>query len=96
MNNEDMQNYIVAAIKGIKEFGIADAFNRVVKADGYEDDKEAISISMLVALVAVTFPELVKDKVFVMVMGAKIMGLEKDIIDANCDAILNNLEGGNQ
>ena len=93
MNNEDMQNYIVAAIKGIKEFGVADALDRVVKANGYED--EAISISMLVALVAVAFPELLKDKDFVMVMAIKIMRLEKDILDANCDAILNGIEGGN-
>lgn len=94
MDYKDMQNYIVAAIKGIKEFGVVDALNRVVKANGHED--EAISVSMLVALVAVTFPELLKDKDFVMIMGMKIIRLEKDVLDANCDVILNNLEGGNQ
>jgi len=91
---EDMRNYIVAAIKGIKEFGVADALDRVVKTNDHKD--EAISISMLVALVAVTFPELLKDKDFVMIMSMKIMRLEKDITDANCDAILNNLGRGNK
>lgn len=94
MDYKDMKNYLVAAIQGIKQFGVTDALNRVVKANSQED--EAISISMLVALVAVTFPELLKDKDFVAMMGIKIIRLEKDIIDANCDVILNNLEGGNQ
>ena len=93
MDNKDMTNYIVAAIKGIKEFGVTDALDRVVKANGQED--ETISISMLVALVAVTFPELFKDKDFVMLMAMKIMRIEKDTIDSYCDAILNSIEGGN-
>lgn len=94
MDYKDMKDYLVAAIKGIKEFGVADALDRVVKANDHED--ETISISMLVALVAVTFPELLKDKDFVMIMGMKIMRLEKDTIDSYCDVILNGIEGGNQ
>ena len=94
MDYKDMTNYFVAAIKGIKQFGVADALDRVVKANGQED--ETISVSMLVALVAVTFPELLKDKDFVMLMAVKIMGMEKDTIDSHCDAILYGLEGGNQ
>ena len=98
MNNEDMQNYIVAAIMGIKEFGLEKALTTIANNHFDKDMEEAnaITVATMMALVGVALPDLLNDPAFAMMLSNRLISMDKEKIDSYCDAILNSIEGGNQ
>ena len=91
-------NKAVAAIMGIKEFGLEKALTTIANNHFDKDTEEAnaITVATMMALVGVALPDLLNDPAFAMMLSNRLISMDKEKIDSYCDAILNGIEGGNQ